>query len=270
MTLSDHRYLIMLLKRAVAELRKLDSAASSPKAVCENQPTPNPGGESSAQTGNSKPAVPPTPSSLTAPRGDPHYGITPPRPEKTWWDKIKPLVEIAGIVLLFVYTVYTVKMYRANKEAADAAKSAADTAANALYVTEVADIEPDHFECSTSPNPLGTESSVALIFRNTGRGSATNMEGYAYMGFYGDHLRELPNDGSTVTVGAGIQFPSPMSKVADTVRDFRMVNDKTHDLHLWGWFKYRDRFGHSHILVYDTVYVPKTACRFNIVTIVSR
>lgn len=53
-------------------------------------------------------------------------------PRKDWWDKHKRWFEIAGVVILTIYTAYTVKMYHANKEAADAARSAAVTSASAL------------------------------------------------------------------------------------------------------------------------------------------
>jgi len=52
--------------------------------------------------------------------------------EKHWWDRWKPFVEIFGVVLLAVYTGYTIEMYYANRDAAEAAKSAANTAATAL------------------------------------------------------------------------------------------------------------------------------------------
>lgn len=52
--------------------------------------------------------------------------------EQNWWDKLKPFVEIAGVVILAVYTWYTIKMYHANKKAADAAKQSADIAKSAL------------------------------------------------------------------------------------------------------------------------------------------
>jgi len=56
--------------------------------------------------------------------------------EKTSLEKFKDWAEILGIVLLFVYTLYTIKMYRANRDAADAAKSAADTAKNSLVISQ--------------------------------------------------------------------------------------------------------------------------------------
>jgi len=161
----------------------------------------------------------------------------------------------------------TKELAESAKTSANAAKSAADTAARALYITEAADMEADHFECL--PEPLSTESSVSLILRNTGRTSATNVENYVYVGFYGDTLRKL-GKGSVATVGAGTWIPAGVLRVGDTVRDFTAINNGTQKLHLWGWVKYSDRFDHAHIFLYDAEYIPKTPCRFNIVNIVSR
>jgi hypothetical protein len=41
--------------------------------------------------------------------------------KENWWDKAKPYVEITGVVLLAIYTGYTIKMYYANRTSADAA-----------------------------------------------------------------------------------------------------------------------------------------------------
>jgi hypothetical protein len=54
--------------------------------------------------------------------------------EKSWWDACKPYAEITGLIALFIYTGYTVRMYGANKTSADAAKSAAETAHDALVL----------------------------------------------------------------------------------------------------------------------------------------
>ena len=56
--------------------------------------------------------------------------------ERDFWDNLKNGAEIIGLLLLAVYTCYTIKMYRANKRAADAAKSAAETAARQLELSE--------------------------------------------------------------------------------------------------------------------------------------
>ncbi|MFZ1011664.1 MAG: hypothetical protein WAN65_32810 [Candidatus Sulfotelmatobacter sp.] len=49
-----------------------------------------------------------------------HCGTTR-RTEKDWWDKTKPFIEIGGILLLAVYTGFTIAIYRASSRAADAA-----------------------------------------------------------------------------------------------------------------------------------------------------
>jgi hypothetical protein len=41
--------------------------------------------------------------------------------EKNWWDKWKPFVEMSGAILLAVYARYTIKIYKANRDAANAA-----------------------------------------------------------------------------------------------------------------------------------------------------
>src|SRR5207244_11492978 len=46
-----------------------------------------------------------------------------------------PFVEIAGFIILTIYTYYTAKMYSANQQAANAAESAAITAAKGLDVS---------------------------------------------------------------------------------------------------------------------------------------
>lgn len=56
-------------------------------------------------------------------------------PEKSWWDKTKPWVELIGISLLAVYTGFTIAMYFANKKAADAAATAAKIAQEQAELT---------------------------------------------------------------------------------------------------------------------------------------
>lgn len=104
---------------------------NSENPIPENNPAPNTGGKANNQTHNSKPEVAPAAASPHLPPPHTHCEITC-KQEKNWWDKIKPFVEMAGVVLLGIYTGYTIKMYCANKKAAEAAKSSADTARDAL------------------------------------------------------------------------------------------------------------------------------------------
>ena len=108
--------------------------ASDPDLIRENDPAPHASGESDVQTGNSNNTIPPAASAPSPPPPETHHHITY-KKEKDWWDKIKPFIEIAGVLLLAVYTGYTIKMYRANRDAADAATSAAETASKTLIVS---------------------------------------------------------------------------------------------------------------------------------------
>ena len=58
------------------------------------------------------------------------------RPIKERREKTKRIVEYSGIALLAIYTAFTIGMYCANKEAADAARSASITAENALKASK--------------------------------------------------------------------------------------------------------------------------------------
>jgi hypothetical protein len=139
--------------------------------VRENKSTPNAGGETDDQAGRANPNVTPASSAPQPPPAETHYHITC-KTEKDWWDKAKPVVEIAGIVLLGVYTLYTIKMYRANKKAAEAAKSAADTASSALIESQKSfKLEQRPY---LVPQPNGAPGFVQLpVAGSTARASLT-------------------------------------------------------------------------------------------------
>ena len=108
-----------------------------PKSVSENQSVPDATGRPAEQPATAQPeaevaAVPLPPYGQKAPY---HCEITY-KQEKDWWDEIKPFIEIAGIILLAVYTGYTIKMYCANKKSANAATDAAKTARDALVQSQ--------------------------------------------------------------------------------------------------------------------------------------
>jgi hypothetical protein len=58
------------------------------------------------------------------------------QPEKDWWDKTISVFQVVGVVLLAVYTCYTIKMYRANKRAADAARDSAEIATKTMHIDQ--------------------------------------------------------------------------------------------------------------------------------------
>ncbi|MFZ0639501.1 MAG: hypothetical protein WA020_03875 [Candidatus Acidiferrales bacterium] len=78
--------------------------------------------------------------------------------EKNWWARVKPFVQCAGVVLLAIYTGFTVAMYFANKRSADAARSAADTANESLHISEraylILGIPVDDFQHKRTDIPI--------------------------------------------------------------------------------------------------------------------
>jgi hypothetical protein len=143
--------------------------------IGNNDPASDGGGESGVKTDHSDARIPPH---LPPPHAQ--HQITC-QQEKHWWDKVKHWAEILGIVLLFIYTLYTIKMYRANKDAADAAKSAADTAKNSLDLTRTmfeasqAAVFVSVFELRTRPehHPVW----ITVNMRNAGSTRASNVVG---------------------------------------------------------------------------------------------
>jgi hypothetical protein len=104
---------------------------SDAKPAGKNKTTPNAKRKANIQTANSQTSVPLAPAAPELPPTHPHYQIAC-EPKKDWWDRNKKWAEIAGLILLAIYTAYTIKMYCANEEAANAAASAANTAAKTL------------------------------------------------------------------------------------------------------------------------------------------
>lgn len=137
------------------------------KPIGNNAPTPNAPEESNKQSENSKPQIPPT---LAKSELQPHYEIAC-KTEKNWWDKIKPFVECVGIILLAIYTCYTIKMYWANKQAADAATTAAKAAQDS------ADLQRTIVEGTQTAEVMPQE--LNLDDRNFLRASVMNVGGVA-------------------------------------------------------------------------------------------
>lgn len=106
------------------------------------------------------------------------------------------LAEILGIIVLVVYTAYTIKIYSASKESADAAKSAAIVATKALNASieqfrtdERAWVEIDRIErtmVSPRDNKFGATFRYRLYPRNVGKTSAHDITVSAARNMMGD------------------------------------------------------------------------------------
>jgi len=123
-------------RRAGSEIRILlgDMAPSNPlnpQPVRENNASSDTHTKTSRHENPKDPNVPLALGVPATPPPEAKYEIAC-KPEKDFWDKVKTKAELVGIVLLALYTFYTIKMYCANKEAADAAKSAAYTGVMSL------------------------------------------------------------------------------------------------------------------------------------------
>jgi len=94
---------------------------SDSEPIREDNQTPDAKGKANIETGHADPNISPTPSVPKLPPAKTRCEITC-KPEKDWWDKSKKFVEIAGVLILGVYTWYTIKIYYANHDAAIAAQ----------------------------------------------------------------------------------------------------------------------------------------------------
>jgi hypothetical protein len=136
--------------------------------------------EPDKQATQSQPDVPIAAGVPSQPPPKPHYEITC-KTEKTSWDKFKDGAEIIGICLLAIYTWYSIKMYCANRDAANAAKSAAETAASQLELAErpwvdasIAIDGPFSFDMS-GDSVAGARIPLKIVLRNTGHSPAVSV-----------------------------------------------------------------------------------------------
>lgn len=102
--------------------------------------------------------------------------------ERDWIDHLKTVAEFAGLILLGIYTGYTIKMYCANKQAADAATKAADVADKTLKSGQRATWLEQRawvsFVAADTPT-LRPNQAITLSMRleNTGRTPAEKVNG---------------------------------------------------------------------------------------------
>jgi hypothetical protein len=101
----------------------------------ENKPTQDTERESTKETNHPESPVPIASTTSKSQPPQTHYKIAY-KTEKNWWDKAKPYVECAGVILLAIYTGFTVAMYFANEKAADAADRAARAAETSVGIAQ--------------------------------------------------------------------------------------------------------------------------------------
>jgi hypothetical protein len=147
--------------------------------IPENNPTPHASRITNEQSSNPKPEITPAPARPQLPPTHTHCQITC-KQEKNWWDRWKPFVELGGVLLLAVYTGYTIKIYLTNQDMVRIAQSA-----NRPYVG-VSSMMPVYIGVNSGgvsypserPNKETTSLSFRFGFKNFGPLPARNFANY--------------------------------------------------------------------------------------------
>jgi hypothetical protein len=144
--------------------------------IRENNPAPDTQRETDNQTGQSDPSILSTPPSISSPPPAKAHHEVACKPKKDFWDTLKVRAEIVGIGLLAVYTGFTILMYCANRQAANAATSAANTASRQLEMMDRPWIKET---VSPAANLLADKGAfswaVTIKIDNVGHSVATNI-----------------------------------------------------------------------------------------------
>jgi hypothetical protein len=110
-------------------------------------------------------------------------------PQRDWWDDYKRWVELAGVILLAVYTGFTIAMYFANKRSADAATHTAAIAARQLELSERPWVDAQiSLNGPLTYNVNGPVIPLRIVLRNSGHSPAfaTNIHPFPALGFRRD------------------------------------------------------------------------------------
>jgi hypothetical protein len=231
---------------------------ASENPMDENKDTRNAQRKSSDQPNDPEPTVPPR--STPKPEFQPvaaHHQVAG-DPGKNWWDKIKPIVECAGVLLLTVYTGFTVAMYFANKEAADAARDAAKTSKESLESVQRAFLVFQTIRADHELRGKIGQWRIGGIWQNAGDTPAIHVSNY-----FNTRILSAEPDEQTFRGPEAINFPSTyigpkanqltnlIFKSDDYLTLTRAPSEKE-GRYMWGWIAYNDSFPDTPIHVTET------------------
>ncbi len=199
------------------------------KPVGENKTAPHAGAETKVDARDGDPLIPRAGGAPPTPPAVCQHQITC-KPEKDWRDKVKFWFEMGGILLLAVYTLYTIKMYCANRDAANAATDAAKTASNTLRqsveqfrIDERAwiEIEPPKPVLKVPASPVygGALFTYDFFLKNVGKTAAFDIAVRAPRGAmdaalsFGDDSSQIDRAMEAVRAGRIFSTASPSDKV---------------------------------------------------------
>jgi hypothetical protein len=183
--------------------------------------------------------------------------------QKDWWDRYKPYVEIAGVLLLGIYTLFTIKMYRANKQAADAATSAAATAKSTLDSSSRSFRQEERAYAAVT-NALMSNPPICQIpgpkrvcvdvhCANSGRTPAIGIRIHRYATFGGHSeqtIREMKvpiytTPDGTMLGNVGESMGTAATNPVDDATAQKLINADT-PVYIYGVIQYFDIFGEYH------------------------
>ena len=215
-----------------------------------------------ARENNPTPQPPPAVASSPPPPTNIRYEIIC-KTEKDRWDKIKPFVEVLGIALLAIYTAFTIKMYHANKMAADAARDAATIAKSTLesssqsfkqeeraYVATTNALMSNPPICQT-PGPTRVCADVHCA--NSGRTPAIGIRFHRYATFGTDSEQKIKqmkipayaSPAGTMLGNVGDQWGTAPTDPVDTATAQKLI-DADIPIYIYGVIQYFDIFGEYH------------------------
>jgi hypothetical protein len=228
---------------------------SDSEPIGNNDAAPNSSGESNVQNQNRNPGVAPTTPSSQLPPSHAHHKIAC-ETEKDWWDKHKRWAELLGIILLAIYTGYTIKMYHANKESADAAKDAAlaakqsaDTQENSFQMERRRAEDQEEAICRLRTDGMAALDHVGHVrVINSGKTKARNVEAHVDT-YLADaitlkKLRDLGSvDISTSELSGNEQSLDRGINLLLTARDWQNLADTNQVIIDSGHVRYENGFG---------------------------
>lgn len=223
-------YVLGILTSILASGKPQNTANdSNPKATKQ--------GDATHEIARSNPQIPPAPISS----GEPHK-------EKKWWPTtFKQWVEVLGVCVLVVYTVYTIKLYRAASAANKLAQRNSQLDQRAWIV--VSEITPS----DETKSPW----EINIVFKNTGRTPAKNFA----VQLAGEPVAKGAKPSASEETYAAHGLIAPDGFFQSGLSSRTPFNWQSTDLVVHGKITYDSVFGHSHWTQFCYYFVPKNTSR---------
>jgi hypothetical protein len=168
--------------------------------------------------------------------------------EKKWWPTtLKQWVEVLGVCVLVVYTVYTIKLYHAASEANKQAQRNSQLDQRAwMAVSEI-----------TPSDETKSPWEINIVFKNTGRTPAKNFS----VQLAGEPIAKGVKPSANEEIYAAHGLIAPDGFFQSGLSSRTPFNWQSTDLVVHGKITYDSVFGHSHWTQFCYHFVPKSASR---------